>query len=172
MAGGQSLGAQMPIPAGVTGARVRVTTSGLESRQHTGSVVRVSSDSLVLVDTIYTHSVDLGPAELRTALAQSNIRAIEMSDGRAVGTGALVGALIGGVALGALAYVGTKDVRSVNTGNAASDALGTMAVGEARALITPVVAVLGAAAGALIGALAAPEHWRVVYTTPQRTNIP
>jgi hypothetical protein len=156
----------MPIPAGVTGARVRVTTSGLESRQHTGSVLRVSSDSLVLVDTIYTHSVDLGPAELRTALAQSHIHSIEVPVGRAVGTGALVGALIGGVGLGAIAYLGTRDAGNVKTVNTANDALGAIAVGEARALITPMAAVLGAAAGALIGALAAPEHWRVVYTTP------
>jgi len=123
-----------------------------------GYVALVTPESLVVVDTGGVRDVNVGPMVYRSSVPIGHIRAIEISEGRAVGHWALVGALVGGVAIGTITFVTLS--RNVEQGTGAAGPLVASTAGGAGAILG---GVLGLGVGALVGAAAAPERWRYVY---------
>jgi hypothetical protein len=128
--------AQVEVGELRAGARVRATLQEVQ-RPVVGVVVHVTPDSLTVLESgTGSHAV----------LSRAAIEALELSQGRDVGSGAMVGALVGlfaGIGLG----VACVSVCSTNPADGANMA-------PAGAFL------LGPPAGALIGAVLAPERWR------------
>lgn len=120
------------------GTRIRVQAA-TDARPFTGTVWRITSDTLAV-------AVSSGNALLQ--LPTARVTSIEVSEGRdrlgwgvrGAGIGALSGGLLGAVTLG----------------HGSQDDLGTLAGFFAGSI-------LGAAGGALFGAIAAPERWDRIH---------
>jgi hypothetical protein len=132
------LGAQYNTPYGpVEGSRVRVTPMDTGASVFTGHLRAFGGDSLV---------VDVGSGVARLQMPLARLRRVEVSEGRnRAGTAFVwggIGLLAGGVIGGTLM---NDDPLERLVGGFAGMAFGVLT-------------------GAVAGALAAPEHWRVVWS--------
>lgn len=145
-------------PAGV---RVRVTLDNAAVARQVGRILLSTSDSLILIDTVASPNAHAAAGVTRSALAWSTVRSIEESQGAARGKWAWIGAAIGGIGGGVVGYLGTsRDVKRAEPG-----LVGELVAPTAGAVGAIAIGAVSAGAGALLGAVLAPERWRLVSRT-------
>jgi len=136
----------LPIEAGALeqGARVRVTLIAREAPHVTGSVLAIPADSLVIAAE---------PDSAREAIARLDIKKLEISRGihSNAGKGAMIGALVVGVAFGLYA-MSRVSADEVGTG-------GVVVVGLAGGVVGGLA---GGGVGALIGSGSRHESWHEI----------
>ena len=125
------------------GVRVRILGPGVPATEFTGTVTTVGSDSITVAD----------PARILT-VARTDIRKMEVSQGKTAGAGARRGMLWGlgiGAAVGALASTPHSCGSSTNCRSDGS-----------LVLMVPFMALGGVLDGAIIGAFVGREAWQPV----------
>jgi hypothetical protein len=137
------------------GARVRVSAPELNIEKRTGTITRLTADSL---------SVDFGGRPPRLTTAIDRVARLEVPVGKDRGAGFMYGAGLGtmvgavvGLGVGAIA---TWRCESRPDGSSAD---GGIPCSVAFLFTLPIGAAVGLVAGGIIGAASPPDRWEEVY---------
>jgi hypothetical protein len=155
-AAGQQSGMQLE-----TGARLRLTSPGLQSDRQIGRIVSLTSDSMMFRSERYPVS---------RSIARSDIREVEVSIGekRRTGRGAVIGLLAGSV-IGVVVGAQAGDEACVPTIVGCPEIMST---GEAAALFGAIGGAAGLLVGSTVGWLAKSERWKRVPFDARPTISP